>query len=704
MHSAIRFSGSSSRSMSSSMEVASAAAEPPLSVSSIPRRRSADQDDALSLLEPAARLPTSTTSKVSALSQRSLRSGSHPSAAVDGDDPGAAPTASSSYTCKGDNADALLHQPPGNPQTRVPSSFAATVDTRASEASIHSARGRSGSSRRDNLGPVAPQSRAATQPPHTHPGRVFANLPWIPPPPIYGTPLPDSSNMNRHYAHYYDPTEATLRAPFCYPDDVPLRAQGHHSDVSGTEWPKPSDLPLPSTFPMPPHVLPQLSLPVVSASAAEAAARGMVAAPHVWAIPPPLLYPPPPPPPWWFYGTPPLPLPASSSDTSASSAGSSRHASSSSRASARPTTQPSRHPPANAARPHAEAAAPSRHGVAVPAGSVETPVAVASRGDAGGSHAAKQRSVASSGSRYAAGHTVGTGRAARRSVGSFSASGATSPRSATTTTAHSDPPQGVERRVYASSGSGSSDIQRCAKGQTVQVAPRRTNAAHCVQPDQLQVYGEDVVQERDCSSVTARMKRAVSAAEAYVEKMEHLYRRLRSRYEEVVMSPGKVARYGGNITADEGAEEKRHRRTAPPATTRATRAPPEKGLLHPLERAFSRQTHLQPTAPMPHAKRPVSPALSAAHSSAVEPSPPLSSSSSATSATSLRRELHLLESQWQRLEELKRHGSGGTAAAVAQPAAPSPSTATATVNEDPFTNRRFLQLIKDRKHLLMSAA
>lgn len=246
-------------------------------------------------------------------------------------------------------------------------------------------------------------------------------------------------------------------------------------------------------------------------------------------------------------------------------------------------------------------------------------------------------------------------------------------------------------------------MQRSATGQTVQVAPRRTNVAQCVPPDQLQVYGDDVVQERGYSSVMTRMKHAVSAAEAYLEKMEHLYRRLRSRYEEVVMSPGKVTRYGADITADEGVEEKRHRRTAPAATTRATRGPPEKGLLHPPERPFSRQTHLQPTAPLPHAERPVSPALSAAQPSAVEPSPPLSSSSSATSATSLRRELHLLESQWQRLEELKRHGGGGTTTAVSMPAALSPSTATSTAGEDPFTNRRFLQLIKDRKHLLTSA-
>lgn len=238
----------------------------------------------------------------------------------------------------------------------------------------------------------------------------------------------------------------------------------------------------------------------------------------------------------------------------------------------------------------------------------------------------------------------------------------------------------------------------------MQVAPRRTNAAHCVEPNQLQVYGEDAVRERAYNSVTTRMKHAVSAAEAYLEKMEHLYRQLRSRYEEVAMSPGRVTRYGAGITADEEVEEKLHRRTAPAATTRATRGSQEKGLLHLPERAFSPQTHVQPTVPLSHAKRPVSPARSAAQPSAVEPSLPLSSSSSETSATSLRRELHLLESQWQRLEELKRHGGGGTTPAVAPTTAPLPSTATAIVGDDLFTNRRFLQLIKDRKHLLMSAA
>ncbi|GET88406.1 hypothetical protein, conserved [Leishmania tarentolae] len=711
MSSAIRFSASDSRCTSHSMEAASAAAEPQLSVSSIPRRLD-DQDDPLSLLEPAIQLPTSPTT-ASGLSQRSLYSGSHAAADVLGKTAGAALPESPPCAEKGSKGDVFSYQPPGNPPTRVSSSLAATVDASSSEARSHSTRGTSGRSRQHDLNPSAPQSRTATEkPPRTYPGHVLANLPWIPPPPIYGTPLPDSHHRNRYHAHYYDPTGGTRHPPFCNPDDVPLPAEQFRGDLSGARWPTPSDLPLPSMFPMPPQVLPQLSLPVAAASAAEAATRDTVVPPPGWPMPAPLLYPPPPPPPpWWFYGQSPPPLSASSSSSSANSMRSSRHASSLSRASGGSPTRPSPHPPAKAVRskaaqPYAEAAAFSRHSVPAPAGSVETPVVASRRAGTGSSRAANQRSAASSGSRYSVGHTVGTGRATRQPAGSLSGwLAATSTRSATTTTMHSDRQRGVERRVYASSSSGGSNVQRATKGRMVQAASRRTNAVHCVQSDQLQMDDENIAAEKDYSSLTARMEQAVCAAETYLEKMESLYRRLQSRYQEVVTSPGKATRCAPATSADDGTEEKRQRRTVPAATTRATRNPQKKGPLHPSEQAFSQKARLQRTAPISHVNRSVSPERQAAPSSSMAPSLPLSSSSSSSiSATSLRRELHLLESQWQRLEELKRHGGGLTTMILTPPVAPSPSTVEASEDEDPFTRHHFLQLIKDRKHLLMSEA
>ncbi|KAI5690575.1 hypothetical protein MNV84_03673 [Leishmania braziliensis] len=709
MHSAIRFSSSRSQSASSSMQTHSAAAEPLPSVSSIARGNDDCRDNPQSVLEPTVRLPTSTTSMASTFSQHSLRSGSDLPSAVRGNIPSAPLTAALSYASKGNVMGAFDRSQSGKPPAKVTSSFPGSVTSRASEASSHTKRDRSGSGRRHNSAPGAPQSRTATEPLHAHPGRFFANLPWIPPPPIYGTPLPDSSNMNRYYAHYYDPTAVRLRSPFCYPnDDVPLHSAGHHRDVGSAEWPTPSDLPLPSTFPMPPHVLPQPSLSTISASATEATAGCMAAPQHGWPMPPPLSYPPPPPPPWWFYGSPQLALSPSSSGSSSSSSKGSRYSSSSSCASARLATSPSRHPLSGvlfrqSVPAYEETAAPSRRGVSVPAGSVVTPIAAAPRRDAGGCRAEHQHPAVSSGSRCAATHTGGTGRAARQPARLFSGSSVATTRRAATRATDSAPPQGVERRVYASS-SRSSDLERAANVKAVQAAPQRRSAALGIQPDQSEEYEEEVVSGNGCGSAAARMQHALSSAEAYLAKMEHLYRQLRHRYEEVVLSPEKMMRCSADITGTEGTEEKQHPRTVIATTTRATRDPQEKGRLHPLQRTLSPPTHLQPAAPMPHTAQPVSPILSAVHPPPVEVSPSLLPSSSATSATALRHELQLLESQWQRLEELKRYGGSATTTAVAPPATPSPSATAAAMDEDRFTRHRFLQLIRDRKQLLMSAA
>ncbi|KAG5502497.1 hypothetical protein JIQ42_05377 [Leishmania sp. Namibia] len=695
MHSAIRFSHSRSESTNSSMQVASAAAEPMLPVSSIARDHEDGRDSAQSVVEPSVRQPTSASSIGSAFSQRSLRGGSPASAAVAGEIRAAAPTASSSYASNGSRAEALLHHDTGNPRRKLSPAFRGSARTRSSEESNRSTRGGSGSSPHSHLDPAAPPSQSAAQPPHPSPSHFFPDLPWIPPPPIYGTPLPDSSNMNPYYAHYYDTAAAGLRAPFCYPEDVPRAAGAHHRDVSGAEWPTPSDLPLPSTFPMPPHLLPRPAVPMASPSAAGAAAGDAATPLCGWAMPPPPLLYPPPPPPWWLYGPPPLPLSASSSSSSASSTGSRSYSSSSSQASVRSAARPSRRPLSSVARRRA-----------VPAGSVVTPVAVAPRRGAGGCHAGRLRSVAPSASPYAATHTAGTGRAARPSAGSSSAvpTTATTTPSATTASSHSAQPQRVERRVYASDSSGSNVVQRAANRKGAPVSPPRTNAAPYIRPDPSQVHDVEAVQERDDSSPTARMQHALSTAEAYLHKMESLYRRFRDRYEEVIMLPERLMEHRGEVTADEEVAGRRHPRVASAATTGATRGLREKRMPHPPQHAFPAKTRLPSTAPAPHARRAVSSTLSALRPPPVEPSLRPSSSSSTTSAASLRHELQLLESQWQRLEELKRHGGIGTATAVAPPVSPSPSAVVTTMSNDHFTHHRFLQLIQNRKQLLMSAA
>ncbi|KAG5479484.1 hypothetical protein LSCM1_04748 [Leishmania martiniquensis] len=708
MHAAIRFSQSRSESASSSLQAASTAAEPIPTVSSIARGHEDDRGNAKSALEPSVQQPASTSSRASAFSQRSFRSDSLPSAAVAGAIP-VPLTASLSYSDDENGAEAVAHHCTENPPARVPSSLPGSITTCSSEACKGGTRAGSGSSRESHSHPAAPRSSTAAQLPHSSSEYYFPNLPWIPPPPIYGTPLPDSSNMNRYYAHYYDPTAAALRAPFCYPEEVPRRAPVHHRAVSDVGWPTPSDVPLPSTFPMPPHVLPRPSLPIASPSAVEAAAGDAVTPPYGWAVPPPLLYPPPPPP-WWFYAPPPPPLSASMSCSSAGRTRSSSDSSSASHASARSATGPSHHLPSNVARRvtahlHAEAAASSRRRVAVPAGSVVTPVAVASRRGVCGSQADNRRSVASSVSPFAATRTGDTVRVARTATGPFSAASNTAATTAgASTVSYSAPPQRVERRVYASNSSESSGTQRAASRMRVPVPPRRTSAARRIHPLPPHVHEQESMHERGSGSSTARMQAAVSTAEEYLNKMESLYHQLRKRYEEFITLSEALSKRRADAARGEAIEGKRHPLISAAATTRAARSPQETGPRRPPPQAVSLKARPPSTAPAPHARRAASSAMPTACHLSVEPSPPLSLSSSETSAASLRHELQLLESQWQRLEELKRHGGIGATTTAAPSGAPSTGAAVSTVKSDHLTRRRFLRLIQNRKQLLMSAS
>ncbi|KAG5505797.1 hypothetical protein JKF63_05133 [Porcisia hertigi] len=713
MNSAIRFSSSRTQSENSSIGVASAAAAAELlpSVSSITRRHDEDRDDSPSVEESASAMPMPTSLMGSVFSQRAFGGGDPPSATVDGREI-SGPTRISSRlgTNKGNGTELCSQHDQGTPLTKGVASMSGSGVPGEPEARSQSPKDRPGHRQRRSVGPAASNGKGLTTPRHSHPHSHVTDLPWIPPPPIYGAPLPDCRNMNRFYAHYYDPTAAPLRSPFCYPGDVPPQSGEHHGDVSGAGWPVPSDLPLPSMFPMPPHVLPQPSRSTMSTS--EAATRATVAPQHGWPTLSPFFFPPPPPPPWWFY-EPPLPLRSASSSSSltSSSRGSSAASTSSSSSPSsslpvRSVTRPSRQRMSSAERPqsaHANAgrANPSRPSVVLSTASVATPFAVKSGHGTCGYHAKNRLSVASSDSGSIGPRAAKAVKVAQHPAGIFSAPLATKTIASANPSKRSlCPRQGVERRACALSNNEKLRTHPAVNEKSAQVAPRRADVMRRMQPGEAKEYDEEVPQGgRGEDSGPARLHNVLSAAEAYLEKMEHLYRRMRTRYEEVIGSPEKAKRYAAGIPEDEGVGAKQQPPTATAATTRVTRKPQERVLLHAQRRAPSPQQHLQPAAPRPHTKRLVSDASSDEPPLSITPSPALSSSllrSSTTSATSLRHELQLLESQWKRLEELKKYGCDGAATTVAVPRV-------AASKQDNFTYESFLQLIQDRKQLLTSA-
>lgn len=711
MQSAIRFSRSSSASGSSTAGAASAALR---EVSPIPERHGGAPASASS----AAASRASRTS----LSRTSAARVSVPDASVDG-----AHFAPHHVRAAGEAPHAARPMPSSFPGSAAPHDAPARSRSRSTSRSTrglsHDATGSSSSSSR--------RRNAA----HVTAGPMSMSVPWIPPPPIYGVPLPDGANRNPYYAHYYDPIAVGGEAggppgaqwwPFRYPDDVPpppapmpqssatgvrhrvTPHQGHALQwPAWSEWPTPDALPLPSAFPLPPRVLSQQPRqhdqhaappqPPVRASAAAAATH-------------PTFSLPPPPMPWWAWW-PPMPPPfpprcPSSSSSSASRSSSSSHGSSTSSgdSSARRTPRSApRRPAAHRATaqrtplPSSTRASPPPRGAAgLPMGSVVTPIA------------------AGAAARHAERPPLQPRQAQQRRNPRVDVDASEADAASSVTHSHSIPASSsdggfarrggaVERRVYASdSGSGSSGAQPPPPLRR----PPHHHPASAAPQGGKQAAAEDEDDVADTAEDAVRVRHTMNAAAAYLGKMEQLYQRLRHRYEEVLMSPERAVSDMERDPAPPVAAPPPRRVGPPPAQ----HTPP--AALHDghLREEVQPASVLRPTGSRDaHRAPPVLKSPGASPAPRPHPSPPpltsssaASGSSAASSASSLRQELQLLESQWLRLEEMKQRPGSCTARTFSMTPAAVGAQA-AGQSGSGVAPESLLQLIHDRKRLLTTA-
>lgn len=521
-------------------------------------------------------------------------------------------------------------------------------------------------------------SAGVSQPPYAPAGYFpFAvpNLPWIPPPIIPGgTGYPLKADAYHSAPHAYGDRlpHAAVAPPSCA---APVR-----EDV---EWPRPDQLPLPSTFPMPPRTLPLSHTPFSHPHG------NINQNTNNWE-----LFPPPPLPPWWFMAAlqqQQQQLPAShafyapsgsaSSDSRSSSSGSESCASS---RTSSPVPSP-RHvdeevhftPPVQQRAQHQhQQQQQQRTRLSAPVGTVETPTPLP--------RANNTTAATSSTNRTTSNTTASSSRVNNAAAAAAAA---------------------VRRRAVSSSDSTDSTfkVRRPSHGGAAPaVKVEKDEAPHHQQRQQTEEEEEEA---------RRHMQQVVSTAESYLSHIEDLYQRLRHRYEEVLLSPMKAP-----VHSDD--ERTTQHITLSPQQPTPT-AQNNRDDSSPMSRFTPRATVAAAAAPTR--------APSLTHSPAPQ-RPSMMTTAPSTASQSLRDELAMLESQWLRLEEMKQHGIGAAAAdapsflsasQLSRSAATTlsaragsgngVSSATAGrngggVRKDLFSNQSVMELINDRKHLLASAA
>lgn len=526
------------------------------------------------------------------------------------------------------------------------------------------------------------------------------NLPWIPPPPLGGVPLTAMSDVNAHLAQYYAGIEAAAAAaqqqqqqqsPQLQPGNVRSTRRSAAAACSSSsisrelDWPTPDQLPLPSVFPMPPRMLRQQSG-------------------RDWA-----LFPPPPLPPWWFLQAVGIPArdgfgdsrsSSSNSDGDSDSDGdsysdesstSSSRASSPSphdrhdRASCIPPPPPTSSPPPRHQRPPWQQRQARRY--TPPAGSVETPTP-APRGSAAHTTittAASSRSLHSTEKRVKAGAKAAVPSVSRRARPSGDGT--------------DDAAHGAHR---ASREGASRDTTNLARPQPARQAFPKAEALD----ERSGVRGADTGIREELQDGEHRMQHALSTAESYLARIEDLYHRLRHRYDGMGPSPVKAVEQIADQAAAPCYRERADDRRAETEDDDRSSSP---------QRQQEQRFHY--TA-VPTREAPPSPLPTSASATYAVPLKSAASERASTSASqSLLQELAVLESQWQRLEELKQHGVGASAAhrpsshtpqsfsSVSLPTAAGTAAAPSLARgSDVFSNQSVMELINDRKHLLALAA
>lgn len=471
-----------------------------------------------------------------------------------------------------------------------------------------------------------------------------------------------------------------------YPPSSPSRAPARRVDEM--EWPTPDQLPLPSSFPLPPHVLPR---PPPASVSSHHRGSGYE------------LFPPPPLPPWWFMAAlqqghswgavaPPRSVSHRSSSSSSSSANSGSSDSASESRSSSPVSSHRHRQATGSLTPPTQRDPPSHHQrqqqqryrPAAPAGTVETPTPL-------------PRTSRTSTSTTT---TTSTTNNSRTVLGTRDGRGV------------KEAPAARSRAMPSGDSIDSAfDVRRPSPGGPL----RKEHAPPPPLPPQEVVDDEEHEGEAE---VHRRMQHVVSTAESYLSHIEELYHRLRHRYEEVLLSPVKTT----PVRTADGAER-------PPTQKAAYQT--HGGTGEYLGDHTSSTSSPAPFSAAPtrtpsrtHSPAPYRLSTSAAAAAAAASAAPatISSSAPASDSQSLRHELAMLESQWLRLEEMKQHGVG--LGAVHASSAQSPSimstrgdggggavTSSSAASgkgsvggRDFFSNQSVMELINDRKHLLASAA
>ncbi|KPA78335.1 hypothetical protein ABB37_06466 [Leptomonas pyrrhocoris] len=350
--------------------------------------------------------------------------------------------------------------------------------------------------------------------------------------------------------------------------------------------------------------------------------------------------------------------------------------------------------------PHRHQQQPKRF--AAPVGSVETPTPIP-RGGTGGSRGNNSTgNRTNSSTQTTADSTAASATSAAAQRGKQVKHAQTGPLHTTV----SPPVRPVRRRALPSSERTESLHEEHRPRHEIHSANAVpfSRQRHAAPPDSaVQIYtdankvvaagedgGAEVTEEED-----RRVQRVLSTAEAYLARIEDLYHRLRHRYEEVLLSPVK-----GDEELTGSGPPRKH-----PATPECRSEDDDGGNLgYPQPRRI-------PPSEQRYAAAPTRP-----------PSQAASPASPTSAPLSLRHELARLESQWQRLEELKRRGIGAGAGAPFVPSSslqPSFSSALSTTAPAPalsassrqpargdtvLSNQSVMELINDRKHLLTSAA
>jgi hypothetical protein len=559
------------------------------------------------------------------------------------------------------------------------------------------------------------------------------DIPWVPPPPIDGVAASDPTKMNAYLAHYYVGLMAMASAAAqqsCQQQPIPARSStaansgrkgkgpfssaaaarrpcalpqgccrplGHSVAAHGgvhcmdappfrqavgvDDWPTPDQLPLPSTFPMPPRIPPLALHHHGSDSGSEC-------------------FPPPPLPPWWFLQA--LGIPSFAPFESFCGA-SSRSSSSCSSSSSRTSSASHSPSPHKGARVGQTSPYHQRHEqqkkFTAPAGSVQTPTPMARKrgGPTASISTSDNNNVSSRAGR------VSTSDSASSAVPAAQPVRLPSNRALLSSTARSDAAHDVRRLPH-----GAPHDEKIETGRRCPELPGSGIKSREV--------ARSMAREAEEEGEDHRAHRVLATAESYLSRIEDLYQRMRRRYEEVLLSPMKAV--------EQAAER-----------TPVSRSPitpvyhAEEDVQDRIDRATRQPEHIYAAAPTRAASQtplpPSSSSISGKATAAVRTGPSLSDLQRPSTfvSQSLRHELAMLESQWQRLEELKQHGVGaGTAVhppadsfsrSFASTAAHLPATVAGSSPQSSlpahgggnvFSNQSVMELINDRKHLLASTA